>query len=180
MGDLKGWAIDLKAVYGGLWPDKEKYHLREDLFESPDGSAAALLYGIREIGVSKEIGRLAVFRGKDKPVMALNLPRLECWYLYDSTVQFGDNGLLFVHRFSSGMKRLGVKICALDLAAGRFAPIGGLPENFFRVRRAGGTEYGFAKTAEPDAAGTVIDLKTLSWRGLPRGWWDRLIAVLFE
>ncbi|MDD5208467.1 MAG: hypothetical protein PHV36_03710 [Elusimicrobiales bacterium] len=175
MENIKGWAIDLKAVYGRLWADKRKFHLREDLWESADGDTAALLYGIREIGVSKEIGRLAVFRDKDKPVMALDLPRLECWYLYDSTAQFGDTGLLFVHRFSSGRKRLGVKVCALDLAAGRFAPIDSLPENFFRVRRAGGTEYGFARTSEAGQGETVIDLKALSWRGLPRSWWDRLI-----
>lgn len=175
MENIKGWRIDLKAVYGWRWADREKFGLREDLWESEGRGFAALLYGICEIGVSKEIGRLAIYRCKEKPELAFHLPCLECWYQYDSSAQFGKDGLLFVHRFSSGAAGLGVRICALDLAAGRFALVDGLPERFYRVRFIGGKEYGFTLAGEAGLPETVIDVKTLSWRGLPRRWWERLV-----
>ena len=174
MKNIKGWAIDLKAVYGRRWDDKVKFNASEDLWESADGSLAVMMYGILEIGISKETGCLAVFHCREKPVMALNLPWLKCWYSYISAVQFGKNELLFVHRFRAVSGRFGMVLCVLDLAAGRFASIDSLPEDFYHVRHVGGPEYGFTKPAGADPAETVIDLNTLSWRFLPRSWWDRI------
>lgn len=172
--NIHGWTIDLKAVYGGRWDDKVKFHASEDLWESDDGSIAGLLYGIAEVGISKEVGCLAVFRCKKKPVMTLNLSWLKFWNSYNPAVQFGKNEFLFVHRSRSGKGRFGVMLCVLDLTSDRFAPIDGLPEDFYRIRHIGGTEYGFTSTAGAGSAGAVIDLKILSWRRLPRGWWGRL------
>ncbi|MFA6434893.1 MAG: hypothetical protein WCW52_09380 [Elusimicrobiales bacterium] len=173
MKSIKGWAIDLKAVYGKRWDDKVKFHASEDLWESTDGRVAVLMYGISEVGISKEIGCLAVFRHKEKPVMALNLPWLKCWYSYNSAVQFGENELLFIHRFKTGGGCFRVRLCVLDLADGRFASIDSLPEDFYRVRHVGGPEYGFTKPAGAGPAETVINLNTLSWSRLPRSWWER-------
>jgi len=170
--NLKSSLVDC-AVKREDKPDVESL-LSEDLWESGDGAVAGLLYGISEVGISKEIGRLAVFRCKEKPVMAYNLEWLKCWYSYNSAVQFGGNELLFVHRFRSGRGRFGMRLCILDLVAGRFTSIDSLTEDFYRVRYVGGAEYGFTKAAGAGPAETVIDLNTLSWSRLPCSWWDRL------
>ena len=177
MEKIKGWAVDLKALYGSRWSDRKKFGLLEGLWESSDGSVAALLYAISEIGVSKSVGSLAVLRHKEKPELVLDLPWMKWWYLYDSSVQFGENELLFLHRFTGG-RAYGVKLCALDLAAGRFARIDSLPDNSYRVRSAGGSEYEFSRYASDGEPPAVIDLKTLSWRPLPRTWFDRLLFRL--
>jgi hypothetical protein len=177
MENIKGWNIDLKTVYGGRWDDKVQFHPSDDLWESADGSVAGLLYGVAEVGMQKEVGCLAVFRRKEKPVLVHNFARLQCWYSCDAPVQFGENRFLFVHRYSTDIGPSGgrqrARLCVLDLAAGRFAQIDSLPENFYRVRHVDGTEYGFTNAAEPGSAGISIDLKGLSWGRLPRGWWDQ-------
>jgi len=76
---------------------------------------ACLLYGISEVGVSKDVGHLAIFQNKDQPEMIVGLAKLLFWYLHDSTTQFGKNRFVFVHRFEFHRKRLGVKVCAIDL-----------------------------------------------------------------
>lgn len=165
---IKGWPINLRAVYGSRWKNRERFHLREDLWVSPNGNIAAMLYDIAEVGVSKEVGRLAVFRGKDSPELVLNLPQLVCWYLYDSGVQFGKDGLLFVHRFQSGRGFLHVGLTAVDTAARRYALIAWLPENFYSVRHLDGMKYGFTEASADSTAETAIDLKDIPWKNLMR------------
>ena len=180
MDNLKGWAIDLKAVYRNRWNDKAKFHLSEDLWESPDKTFASLLYGIMEVGVSKEVGRLAVFRNKEKPEMILNLPKLECWYLYDSTVQFGKDGLVFVHRFKAGRKVLGLDLCVLDPAGDRIAVLDQLAGNFYQVLYLDGTKYRLRRMVEQSSTETIIDLNDLSWRHLAKGLIPTTVRVLKE
>jgi hypothetical protein len=164
---LKGWEIDLRALYGRKWRDKEKWHLGEDLWESPDGRLAGLLYRIAEVGVSKEVGRLAVFRNKERPELVVNLPNLECWYLHRSGVQFGAEGILFVHRFKSGFRGLGVRICALDVTARALCPMAQLEENFYETRWIDQKRYGFRKMSlEGGSEETVIDLSGLAWKSI--------------
>jgi len=140
---LKGWAVDLKAVYAGRWREDRAPCL--DLFESPDGNTACLLYDIAEIGVGKEIGRLAVFRNKADPELLYNFAKLKCWYLYNSAAQFGVDGYIFVHRYKTALKfdraqlfreKLTVTVCVLDLAAGRYALLDHLPENLLTLTSA--------------------------------------------
>ena len=131
------------------------------------------------VRISTEIGCLAVFRKKEAPVLAFDLPWLKCWHLLELAVQFGKNDYLFVHRFMSDRGRSGERqsagLCVLDLAAGRFAPIDSLPAECFRVRHAGGTEYGFVNSAQAGSAEIIIDLKALPWRRLRGGWLDRFL-----
>ncbi|HAF95138.1 MAG: hypothetical protein A2X34_03745 [Elusimicrobia bacterium GWC2_51_8] len=164
MENIKGWAIDLKVVYGDSWEDREKFHLLEDLWESPDGKTAGLLYAIAEAGISKEFGRLAVFRNKKDPELVRNFPWLECWYLYDSAVQFGKDGFLFVHRFKFGRNVLGIKLCALNLDLGCYARIDCFPDKSYHVRHLRGREYEFMLRGEDTPAATVIDMNSLSWK----------------
>lgn len=165
---LKGWDIDLRRLTAGVRRRGKEPRPGVDycLWESPEGDAAALLYDIIEVGVSKEIGRLALFRRKADPELAFDLPSLSCWYLYDSGVQFGREGLLFVHRFTDGA-RLGVKVCVLDLSKTRFALIDSLPEFFYYIRPAEGTRYAFRRMSRDAPAGeTLVDMEALTWRTL--------------
>lgn len=169
MGNAHAWNVDLKIIYGNLWKDKKKFYLREDWYESPDKNLAGLLYGIMEIGVSKEIGRLAVFRGKQEPELVANLSRLECWHLYDSSVQFGKGSLFFIHRFVSRFNRLSIQICALDMERRELASVDRLDENFYHVRHESATRYAFKKMNPDSTAGeTLIDMKELKWEPLSR------------
>jgi hypothetical protein len=168
MENIKGWAVDLKAVYGNRWKDRDKFHLSEDLWESPDGNIAGLIYGIAEVGISKEVGRLAVLRCKEKPELAFNLPKFLCWYLYDSAVQFGKNEHLFVHRFKSSRKILDVDLFVLDASKNRYAFIASLPKNFYNVRYIEGMKYGFTEMSENNSAEIFIDLKDLAWKPITR------------
>ncbi len=165
---LKGWDIDLGRVTAGVRGNGKEPRPGMDyrLWESPEGDSAALLYDIIEVGVSKEIGRLALFRRKADPELAFVLPSLRCWYLYESGVQFGRNGLLFVHRFTDGA-RLGVKVCALDLSAGRFALIDSLPEFFYDIRPAEGTRCAFRRMSrDAPAEEVLVDMEAQAWKKL--------------
>ena len=167
MSQLKNWEIDLRALYGKKWGEKEKWHLSEDLWESPDGKFAGLLYCIAEIGVSKEVGCLAVFRNKERPELLLNLPYLKCWYLYQSGVQFGTDGILFIHRFASGFRKLRVRICALDVTTKSLCVISQLKEAFYETRWIDQKKYSFKKmSVEGASEETVVDLNELAWKSI--------------
>lgn len=178
MEGIHGWKIDLKTTYGSLWRDKEKFHLREYLYESPDKNFAALLYGIAEIGVSKEIGRLALFRNKEKPELIANLPHLICWYLYGSSLHFGQKDVIFIHRFKSVPGRNTIELCALDHARRRLVRLNQLPEGFYDIRHVEEQKYAFTRAA-PDAPTkeTLIDLKAVEWEPLSH-WTGRARALI--
>jgi hypothetical protein len=155
-------------VYGKLWKDREKWHLSEDLWESQDGNIAAVIYGISEVGISKEVGRLAIFRLKEKPELAFNLPKLFCWYLHNSSIQFGNDGLLFVHRFKSSRKVLDVDLLVFDTSTNRYAFITQLSKNFYKIRPIEEMKYGFTKMSESNSDEIFINLKDLMWKPITR------------
>ncbi|MBI3550859.1 MAG: hypothetical protein HY078_17625 [Elusimicrobia bacterium] len=69
MHDLSGWPIDLRAVYLPVrWARRERFHLMERMYESPDGSHGVLFYGIGEVGVNKQVGYAALFEDKAAPL----------------------------------------------------------------------------------------------------------------
>ena len=162
MDHVKGWSLDLRSIYVSRWSDRERFHLREDLFESPDGEIAALLYAIGEVGVGKEIGRLAIIRRGD---LILNCSDVLCWYLYDSAIQFGAGSVLFLHRFESRFSRLIADLCALDHARRQLASTGA-PEDFYRVRHVAGTEYALRPERDSSTSEVLVDLEELKWRSL--------------
>ena len=162
---LQGWKIDLKILKhkkqsSGFW-------LGFWLFESPDGAIAGLLHHILEVGVSKEIGNLAIFLNKENPEILFNFSNLKCWFLHESAVQFGKDGVLFVHRFRDGRHGLGVRLCALDLAAKRFAFVDSIPERFCQVRHRDGKRYSITTMNQNGSDPEVeLDLNDLKWRAL--------------
>ena len=85
---IKGWNIDLDALYG----DVPREYAREDLFESPDGHHAVVLFGISEVGVMKEAGRVAVYRNKAAPELVFRPENVVFWYAGPQTVEFDSTG----------------------------------------------------------------------------------------
>lgn len=65
---LSGWALDLEDLYGDrLWGERARFGLRDFLYEAPAGDRAVLLYAVGEVGLNKQVGRLAVLTGKAAP-----------------------------------------------------------------------------------------------------------------
>jgi hypothetical protein len=78
--DISGWEIDLPSVYGGFWKKRAQFHLTERLYQSPDSQWAVLLFGIGEMGINKQVGRLALFRDKQAPRLVYHSGETAFWY----------------------------------------------------------------------------------------------------
>ena len=126
MNNLAGWKIDLEAVYGAsLWKDRSRFSMREQLYESPDGSCAVLLFGIGEVGVNRQVARAALFKEKSAPRMTWSSGRTLFWYEghEGEPVAFSEDGstaLLFEFveswrgRLSSPRRRLDLSTSRLE------------------------------------------------------------------
>lgn len=79
--DLSGWDIDLRALYGAAgWERRTRFHLSERIYESPDGSCAALFFAVGEVGVNKQIAKVALFKDKSAPRMCWNSGWRRFWF----------------------------------------------------------------------------------------------------
>jgi hypothetical protein len=168
MANVNGWEIDLRAVYGKKWNNREKWSLREDLYESPDGNTACLFYAIAEIGISKDVGNIAIFHDKKTPLMAFNFPKLTCWRWYSKAAIFGNDGIIFLDRFNETRARHHSKLCVLDTTNCRFAIVDSLPaENTFDIAHIEGTRYSFRQRAtEGRVVEATMDIEEFKWQKL--------------
>lgn len=108
---MTDWNIDYASLYGGAIPQ----YKRSEVFESPDGQYAVVMYGIDEVGASKEAGRVAVFRNKAHPELLFRADDRQFWYLGASTVGFDASGrFATLHEFGSR----GPKTRTIDLLKG--------------------------------------------------------------
>ena len=78
--NLAGWELDLPALYGRWWQKRARFHLSERLFEAPGADWALVLFAIGEIGMNKQVGRLALLRGKDSPRVVRRYGRALFWF----------------------------------------------------------------------------------------------------
>jgi len=94
--DLHGWNLD-----GIVLPDRNgnvSVGTYDAFFPHSESDVAALIYGIGEVRLSVEVGRLAVFRHKENPVVILT-PKFKC-LVADDTVQWNwDGNILFVKAY---------------------------------------------------------------------------------
>jgi hypothetical protein len=92
--NLSGWEIDIQSVYGRLWAKRAQFHLDERLFESPSGQRAVLLFGIGEVGMNKQVGRLALLADKASPRVVFHAGSALFWFEGQSgeAVAFSDDG----------------------------------------------------------------------------------------
>ena len=127
--NLNGWEIDLQSLYGRQWADREKFFMMERLFEAPGGDVAVVLFGIGEVGLNKEVGRLAVFRNKAAPVLLLPPGKELFWYEGASLepVRFDESGnSAYVSEYLADYPKrgyLGVRERVVDLSTGLLVPI---------------------------------------------------------
>jgi len=162
---IEGWEIDLKVLYGKTWKDRDKFGLIEDVWESPDGRMAGVLYGIAEFDIYKEAGRLAIFENKEKPELIIHIPKLHFWRLHKSGVQFCGGGVAFVHQVIKASGRYEAGILAVDIEKKSTCLVSQLKSDFYLVRRIEGKKYGFEKmTPDSRAEEIVIDLDSLPWK----------------
>lgn len=123
---LRGWPIDLKKLYGWLgWRRRARFQLRELLFESPDAGECLLLYHVGEIGVNKEVGRLAAFKDKAEPTLVHCAGSRLFWWSGEDSVQWSPDGrLAFLYECAPAgrwfeRERWSILLHALDLAGAR-------------------------------------------------------------
>ncbi len=124
--NISGWEIDLPAVYGGSWEKRDRFHLTEKLYESPDGRWAVLLFGLGEVGMNKQVGPLALFREKTAPVLVFHSGSTVFWYegLAGEPVVFGPDGrrARVVEFLQAHPKEFGSRERILDFEAGGLVP----------------------------------------------------------
>lgn len=122
-----GWTIDLQAVYGAwFWRTRARFGMTERLYESPDRSCAVLLFGIDEVGVNKQVGRLALLKDKAAPRVAWTSRWTKFWYegVEEPVVFDADRGIARVYEFRQNWWTGGMssRERLLDLRAERLLP----------------------------------------------------------
>ncbi|MBI4376846.1 MAG: hypothetical protein HY549_10410 [Elusimicrobia bacterium] len=124
--ELSGWDIDLRSVYGWFsWRKRSRFHWRESLFESPDRSCGLLFFAIGEVGVNKQVARIALFRDKTAPRRAWHSGRTLFWFEgpAEPVIFSADGRTAIVWEFLQGWGgTLGSRQRVLDLQARRLLP----------------------------------------------------------
>jgi hypothetical protein len=173
---LKGWLIDLPAIYGKSgWSDRAGLHLAEHLMEPPGQHVLAtcvMLYHIGEIGVSKEAGKLAVYRNKHNPKLLFNGRRALFWYFGDDSIQWSqDGGLAFLYEctierglFDLNPRSFGVRLYILDFIQERWCR-GRKLDDFYRLEHVGAGRYRLKSPSDiSKMEAEILDITRLDWR----------------
>lgn len=134
---LQGWPVDLAPLYGWLeWRRWQKWGPMQRLWEVPKRDMAVVLFAIGEIGVGKQIGRLAVLVDKKAPQPVYEAGMKKFWDLGDQTFRFSPDGsLAYVYEwgeagsfFNSNPAALTLRLWGLDFErrrAGRAPELSG-------------------------------------------------------
>ena len=121
--------FDLLALYGRAWAERARFHLSEQLYESPAGGWAVLLFGVGEVGMNKQVGRLALLRGKEAPHLLYHSGRRLFWFEGQpgEPVEFSSDGCRAqVWEFTQSLWRpraLGCQRRVLDCELGRLLEV---------------------------------------------------------
>lgn len=127
---MKGWKIDFRGLYGWWgWRRRAKFHLTEEVFESPDGDACVVFYHIGEISLAGSAGRLAVFKDKRNPRRILKGGGAVYWHWGEESVRWSSDGArAFISRCQETggwpgrrPRRLDTYLTVLDLRRERWA-----------------------------------------------------------
>lgn len=125
--NFDGWEIDLPKLYGKRWKDRERFHLSEHLYPSPLGDRALLFYAVGEVGVNKQVGRVALFADKTAPRLLYASGETLFWFEGpgDSEVVFFLDLKARLYEFSEPVGKrgsFGVHERMLDLSTGVLSP----------------------------------------------------------
>lgn len=125
--NLSGWEIDLPSVYGGLWEKRDRLHLTEQLYESPDARWAVLLFGLGEVGMNKQVGPMALFREKTAPALVYHSGTVTFWYegIPGEPVVFSPDGRVarVMEFIQTRPQEFGSRERTLDFDAGGLVPL---------------------------------------------------------
>ena len=127
--DFSGWEIDLPSLYGPLWEKRAKFHLSEKLYPAPNSEWAILFFGIGEVGLNKQVGPIALFRGKQTPQRIYHSGERAFWYegLRGEPVQFSpEDCQARVFEFlpgPPGLTHIGFHERTLDFETGALLPL---------------------------------------------------------
>lgn len=90
---LQGWPVDLPRLYGAKdWERRQRFALREELRPVPGRELALVMYAIGEVGVGKQVGRIAVLVDRKSPRPLFKPGAVLFWELGDQTFQFSKDG----------------------------------------------------------------------------------------
>jgi hypothetical protein len=92
---LQGWHVDLPLLYGASeWERREKFHLVEVLRPVPGRDLALVMYAVGEVGVGKQVGRLAALADRTSPRPLFKPGGALFWDLGDGTFRFSSDGAI--------------------------------------------------------------------------------------
>jgi hypothetical protein len=173
---MNDWLWDRKKVYGLWgWRRRRRLNLSEQLFESPTGDAALVLYHIGEIGLDCQVGHLVVLKQKQNPRVAWQDGRATYWYTGEHTVRWTEGRALLyeckiTHDAHGATRRhYSFRFVVLDVEHERMAVWEQDLDRAFPIGIDGGRAL-FDGSASPDHGPLVCDLERLSWR--PFGHWQ--------
>ena len=90
---LQGWPLDLARLYGAAeWERRKKFYLWEEVQPVPGRDLALVLYAIGEVGVGKQVGRLAALADRKSPKLLFKPPATLFWELGVQTFHFSKDG----------------------------------------------------------------------------------------
>ena len=78
--NFDGWEIDLPKLYGKRWKDRERFRMTEHLYPSPFGDRALLFFAVGEVGMNKQVGRVALFASQNAPRLLYYSEDILFWF----------------------------------------------------------------------------------------------------
>lgn len=90
---LNGWRVDLPRLYGEAeWKRLQRFHCGQMLWPVEGRDLAVILFAIGEVGVGKQVGRLAVLADQHSPRPVFEAGLTIFWELGDQTLRFSKDG----------------------------------------------------------------------------------------
>lgn len=120
--NLDGWEIDVESLPRPMRGESPHSYFTEDIFPSPDGTLAVVLYSIAEIRMGWEVGMVALFMDRDNPQLILNPEHFLCCSTKDSIIWLSSD-LFAVKKFyyDSTTNKCNIPFALIDLANKKYS-----------------------------------------------------------
>lgn len=185
--NINGWEIDKKR----LWTSEmASNYVKDLLFESPDQNFACLFYNIDEYRMGFYGGLIAIYEGKNRPLLTAN-PKNQ-WFDYygDRSVSFSDKYLFarkLAYNENEGLS--GTPFVVFDLEKRKFAFIDfDVTSIYYSLAKDQNCLYRFIldypnelknmRVKFPSRHGQTVNLGTLNFYPLDNG--DDMIQMYFQ
>ncbi len=92
---LQGWRVDLLRLYGeSEWKRLRPFYPQQQLWLVPGRDLGVIHFAICEVGVGKQVGRLAVLADQKSPSPVYEAGMTTFWELGKNTLRFTKDGNL--------------------------------------------------------------------------------------